>query len=441
MAQTYNIYLRKRLTEFDLIIRNLPYRDGLVIYNRMYLDAMVNYLYLQKFIVGDTDTKLVSEIDNLLERVFNIFSSGMELCAELELFAAKPTGGSTELVLTTGKANIGEESFNTFQNVTQLLTNTLKYDIAKSLGSGSTEMELRTAPASTLKEALEKFKNTMLLDSDASTSAITHGEAETDMVLTTNDFDIFYMLSVEGEAMMNLLFSADFEMWYTLGTGDSSMCLTVENIPAKGLIDTSDFVVQVIESQNGEAIIQNEPTGGGAKFHHTDGTESFVGVNDGGENGMVAQIYADKNVDGNWIGSRINVYQKGIFYHNAEDKASADYVADDPEHEIATIGDIPDVSGVQEVIDSMPDEILSEIVNVQRTETTNTAEIRIFTKQEDGTYSPNVQHGVLTLIGAGSGPDGKSAAGLMTLADKQKLDSIDPEKIESISESLEWGTM
>lgn len=212
-------------------------------------------------------------------------------------------------------------------------------------------------------------------------------------------------------------------------------------IPAKGLIDTSDFVVQVIESQNGEAIIQNEPTGGGAKFHHTDGTESFVGVNDGGENGMVAQIYADKNVDGNWIGSRINVYQKGIFYHNAEDKASADYVDDDPEHEIATIGDIPDVSGVQEVIDSMPDEILSEIVNVQRTETTNTAEIRIFTKQEDGTYSPNVQHGVLTLIGAGYGADGKSAAGLMTLADKQKLDSIDPEKIESISESLVWGTM
>ena len=54
----------------------------------------------------------------------------------------------------------------------------------------------------------------------------------------------------------------------------------------------------------------------------------------------------------------------------------------------------------------MPDEILSEIVNVQRTETTNTAEIRIFTKQEDGTYSPNVQHGVLTLIPAGQGPDG-----------------------------------
>lgn len=116
-------------------------------------------------------------------------------------------------------------------------------------------------------------------------------------------------------------------------------------------------------------------------------------------------------------------------------------MADDPAHEIATIGDIPDVSGMQGIINSMPDEILSEIVNVQRTETTNTAEIRIFTKQEDGTYSPNVQHGVLTLIPAGQGPDGVSGAGLMTLADKQKLDAIDEEAISSLVESLVWGSL
>lgn len=213
-------------------------------------------------------------------------------------------------------------------------------------------------------------------------------------------------------------------------------------IPTSGLIDTSDFVVrEIVNDDGGTALIFNEPTGGGAKYTHQDGTESFVGVNNGGENGMVAQIYADKNVDGNWIGSRINVYQKGIFYHNAEDKASSGYVADDPAHEIATIGDIPDVSGMQGIINSMPDEILSEIVNVQRTETTNTAEIRIFTKQEDGTYSPNVQHGVLTLIPAGQGPDGVSGAGLMTLADKQKLDAIDEEAISSLVESLVWGSL
>lgn len=102
------------------------------------------------------------------------------------------------------------------------------------------------------------------------------------------------------------------------------------------------------------------------------------------------------------------------------------------------IGDISEVKGT---VESLPDTILSEIVNVQRTETTNSAEIRIFTKQSDGTYSPAVQHGVITLIPAGHGPDGISGAGLMSLADKQKLDSIDVDAIEAMAESLTWGTL
>lgn len=252
MAQTYNIYLRKRLTEFDLIIRNLPYRDGLIIYNRMYLDAMVNYLTLQKYIIGDSDVHLSSEIDDLLERVYNIFSNGMELGAELEVFAAKPTGGSTSAVLSTNETEVHEETFNTFQNVTQLLTSALKYDIAKSLGSGATEMELSSAPASTLKEALENFEDDILLDADVSTAAVVNAEGDSEVVLDTSNPNLFYLLSVEGEAMMNLLFSADFEMWYTLGTGNSSMYLSVENngVESKKFMTYESFLNLILEVGN-----------------------------------------------------------------------------------------------------------------------------------------------------------------------------------------------
>lgn len=252
MAQTYNIYLRKRLTEFDLIIRNLPYRDGLIIYNRMYLDAMVNYLTLQKYIIGDSDVQLSSEIDDLLERVYNIFSNGMELGAELEVFAAKPTGGSTSAVLSTNETEVHEETFNTFQNVTQLLTSALKYDIAKSLGSGATEMELSSAPASTLKEALENFEDDILLDADVSTAAVVNAEGDSEVVLDTSNPNLFYLLSVEGEAMMNLLFSADFEMWYTLGTGNSSMYLSVENngVESKKFMTYESYLNLILEVGN-----------------------------------------------------------------------------------------------------------------------------------------------------------------------------------------------
>ena len=85
----------------------------------------------------------------------------------------------------------------------------------------------------------------------------------------------------------------------------------------------------------------------------------------------------------------------------------------------ATVGQIPTA-----VINSLPSQMFVDLVNVQRTATTNTAEIQIATKQENGTYSTAVQHGVLTLIGAGQGADGVNGAGLMIASDKAKLDGI-----------------
>lgn len=76
------------------------------------------------------------------------------------------------------------------------------------------------------------------------------------------------------------------------------------------------------------------------------------------------------------------------------------------------------------MLQSLPDQFMEGIYNVTRTATTNTAQIRLYIKQEDGTYSPDEQHGVLTLIPAGHGPDDIDGAGLMTYADKVKLDAI-----------------
>ena len=85
----------------------------------------------------------------------------------------------------------------------------------------------------------------------------------------------------------------------------------------------------------------------------------------------------------------------------------------------ATVGQIP-----TNVINSLPNQMFVDLVNVQRTATTNTAQIQIATRQSDGTYSTAVQHGVLTLIGAGQGVDGVNGAGLMIASDKAKLDGI-----------------
>ena len=97
-------------------------------------------------------------------------------------------------------------------------------------------------------------------------------------------------------------------------------------------------VEKVITSTTGTARIFNEVDGGGAKFEHSDGSESFVGVNNGGEEGLMAQIYADKlNEEGKWEGAKIDVTNGGIYY-TVGDKSFAERAV--PENEIATMGDL-----------------------------------------------------------------------------------------------------
>ena len=182
------------------------------------------------------------------------------------------------------------------------------------------------------------------------------GSAASVDAITVDAEHLGYVYNMSAEFTTTDVFVEGAGKTYPAGTNVAVVQINAE--PAtygldvlSSFVDLSDYATieqlntkttQELEGTNGTSYIWNESSGGGARFVHNDGTESFVGVNDGGENGMVAQIYADKNIDGNWIGTRINVYQKGAFYFNAEDKASDSYVGDDPTHEIATLGDIPE---------------------------------------------------------------------------------------------------
>ena len=86
---------------------------------------------------------------------------------------------------------------------------------------------------------------------------------------------------------------------------------------------------------NGKALIFNEDDGGGAKFENNDGTWSYVGVNDGGSNGITGQIYSVDHSNGN-LGTRINMTNDGFYYFKGKTGAMQ-YTAQD---EIATKGDV-----------------------------------------------------------------------------------------------------
>ena len=122
-------------------------------------------------------------------------------------------------------------------------------------------------------------------------------------------------------------------------------------IPLKEIFNPEDYYTKVevdaflakkvdkeLNGANGKALIFNESDGGGAKFEHNDGTWSFAGVNDGGENGIAGQIYAlKKNAENKFEGARIDVTKNGMYYTVGADSAANRLTE---ENEIATKGDV-----------------------------------------------------------------------------------------------------
>ncbi len=243
MAQAYDIYLHKRLTEFNLIIKNLVLRDGLVVHTKMYLDAMVNYLCLQKFIVGRHNTQLQAEIDTLLKQVFNAFHHVSVLGFYADAMANKPISGAAAMCLDVNQLPVTEECFNTFTEYMTLSTKVLTYEVAKSLGAGHSGLVLDTTKIKTVKESFERMLNQFDLSVKADPSSEKFTQADIHMNLQTDSFDIFYLLTIECEAWMNLLCAADTELWYTLGEANGQITLTVHNdmIQSEKFCDISVF--------------------------------------------------------------------------------------------------------------------------------------------------------------------------------------------------------
>lgn len=255
MAQTYNLYLRKRLTEFDIIIHNLPYRDGLSAYSTMILKAMANYLTAQKFIVSESDMSLRIEVDTMLERVFEKLHQGLVIGMEGNAFSAKPVVGDSFLQLDTEQTDFSEECFNQFSNVTTLTTNVLEYELAKSIGYASTQMKLKSSEMVAVEQSFASLVDSLIMQGQGSASEVSFASGNDDMSLCSDEIDMYYLIAMQGEAVMNLLCAADFEMWYTLGDAYCGFVLSSVNddVHSEKFISASN-IIEIVQYAN-ESVI------------------------------------------------------------------------------------------------------------------------------------------------------------------------------------------
>lgn len=206
--QTFDVYLKKRLTEIDVIISQLVQRDTFTLYNYLYLLCSLSELELLKTITGEASMELDARILYLEERVHEYMNSEMYLSAMADFSSQVTTGGSTEMVLFADAVDAIMKDLISSESVLEISVDPLDYYIAHSFGTVDFDMMLVADQLEFLKEGFEKFDSKMYLfaESEFASSKVAKLN-DFDMVLYTDPIGLFYLASVSGQTEMYL--SAD----------------------------------------------------------------------------------------------------------------------------------------------------------------------------------------------------------------------------------------
>ena len=272
--QTFDVYLKKRLTEIDVIISQLVQRDTFTLYNYLYLLCSLSELELLKTIAGETSMELNAKILFLEEKVHEYMNGEMYLSAQADLLSQVATGGNVEMVLSIDEVNAISNDLISSESVLEISADPLDYYIAHSFGTVDFDMMLAADQLEFLKEGFEKFNSKMHLFAESKFASKKVAELNgSGMMLYTEPTGLFYLISTSGETEMYLSASPideyllgkvlhDLEvMTHLSATIDSILHLdkfiTTENV-LRVFAEIAEVLISIIIPSESEMILSCE---------------------------------------------------------------------------------------------------------------------------------------------------------------------------------------
>lgn len=251
--QTFDVYLKKRLTEIDVTISQLVQRDTFSMYNWLNLLCSMNELEILKSIRVDVDTELNTELGNLLEIVHEKINAEMQLQANVDLYSGIAAEMEAEMELFASKADSLVQSFAEGNSALEISVDRLDYYIAHSFGNVEFDMNLMTGQVETLKKSLERFQTDLTLNADVVFASQKKVELDDiSMYLDIAPTDIFYLLTVGGNAITNLYATSidDYALKKVLHDVECEMSLgseTTDLLNLKKYIDVEDSLFSLVD--------------------------------------------------------------------------------------------------------------------------------------------------------------------------------------------------
>lgn len=163
MAKEFDIYLRNRLVECDLLVYSIPYRDGVSVNNRLILEAALNGCLLKKAVTANMGLEVGTHINQMIKLCLERLSVGIGLDAAAEIEKhAKLYLDNTPIIVETPIISTIERVFNEAKSNLILAAKPLIVQAAMSTGPVNLPLTVDTSMTDLSKRSLLNLHSSML---------------------------------------------------------------------------------------------------------------------------------------------------------------------------------------------------------------------------------------------------------------------------------------
>lgn len=271
MAKEFDIYLNNRLTQCDIIVYSIPFRDGLTAAHRMILESCLESYVLQKFVAVQTNSELVSHIDEMIKICIERLNWGtsIDVSADFQThYVLNPTPTVIEIVPTDNLDTL-RTMFTSVDNELQIAVAPLNAMIAKSLGGGSSTINPNVQVKDILKRSILQPISDLQIASQVTDMQVQKTISADSAIITSAELvNLCYRLYTASETVMQLAASVlETEIHFSLGSGATGIEISSEV--------SEEFMTKYEVAQNAVSILAQvvewiiqymEPESNGVQF-------------------------------------------------------------------------------------------------------------------------------------------------------------------------------
>ena len=221
MAKEFDIYLNEHLTQCDIIVYSIPYRDGLTVMERLIIETCLESYLLQKFVAVQSGSVLVSHIDRMIKTCLERLNNGIEIGTSAEFqvhYSSYPD--TTALEVNAGRLSLLAHAYASAENTLQITTSPIDAYVKKSFGRGQSAIEVVSNVEATFKRDLERATSQLALNAAAMQTKKKVSESVSPPILVdTKLTDLLYRRCVTvSPSMLQIVSNAvETEIRFSLG--------------------------------------------------------------------------------------------------------------------------------------------------------------------------------------------------------------------------------